>query len=270
MRPDNIVSKKIGNIVGGYGILMGQNPPYESVAMGLIDGLSIVNKFGRNPDIDTAASESVWNGGGLYTGFPLTAEKVRLTSTSASDAAAGTGARTVRIVGLDASYNVIMEQFTLNGLTPVVSTQNFLRVHTARVTSAGSGGVNVGSITCQHNVTVANIFFVMPIGNNQTNVAAYTIPSGFTGLMVHLGGAIRGGVNASVLGTIWTQTFGEVFRGRRPFIITTNNKLIDVITGGLVFTQKSDIDFRISTDTNNTDVTVNFDIFLIENSKFGL
>ena len=270
MTPDNIVSKKVGGIVGSFGFILGQTPPYESVAMGLIDGCSMVNKFGRNPDIDTAASESVWNGGGFYTGFPSSAEPIRLTSTSALDTIAGTGARTVRIMGLDANYAVQDETINLSGLTPVVSTKSFIRVHSARVTAAGSGGVNVGAITCQHNVTVANVFFVMPLANNQTNVAAYTIPAGYTGFMSHLGGAIRGGVNASVLGLIWTRNFGEVFRGRRPFVITTSNKLIDAINGGLVFTEKADIDFRITTDTNNTDVTVNFDLMLVKNSQFGL
>lgn len=265
---DNIVQTKIGKIISSYGILLAQFPTYESVSAGLIDGLSMVNKFGRNPDIDTAATESVWNGGGTYTGFPNSAEKVSVFSNSANDTLAGTGARSITIVGLSPSFQIISETLVLNGLTPVVSTQDFIRVHTARIVSAGSSGVNAGSITGRQNVTVGNIFFVIPIGNNQTSVAAYTIPAGHTAYMSHLGGAIRGGVNASVIGSIWTRTFGEVFRGRRPFVISTNNKLVDAINGGLVFTEKSDIDFRITTDTNNTDVTVNFDLLLVKNELF--
>lgn len=58
------------------------------IAKGNIEGHSIVNKFGRNPDIDISSGfEAVWNGGGDYTGHdPIVAETLETNSGSANDA----------------------------------------------------------------------------------------------------------------------------------------------------------------------------------------
>src|SRR5512145_982724 len=41
------------------------------IQAGYVSGITIVNKSGRNPDISSASGiETVWNSGGMYTGFP--------------------------------------------------------------------------------------------------------------------------------------------------------------------------------------------------------
>lgn len=74
------------------------------------------------------------------------ADRVEVASASANDTAAGTGARTIKVYGLDKDYNPLIETITLNGQTPVVGTLNFIRVFAAYVATAGSGGVNAGDI----------------------------------------------------------------------------------------------------------------------------
>lgn len=239
-----------------------------AIAGGLFTGYSIVNKFGTNGDIDTATvPEDMWDVGGVYTGFPdSTLELVEVVSSDANDAAAGTGARTIRITGLDANYDVQSETITLNGTTPVDSVNTYRRVHTASIQSAGSGGVNAGTITFRHTTTTANVFGSIVVGRNQTNIGAYTIPAGYTGYMRHLHGAIRGGTNATIDGAIWTRSFGGVFRSRRPFTIGLNSPLVDTIYGGLVFTEKSDITIRITlASANNCSLSGGFDLILVKN-----
>lgn len=245
-----------------------------AIAGGLFTGYSIVNKFGTNADIDTGTvPEDVWEGGGAYTGFPdSTLEAVEVVSSSVNDASAGTGARTIRITGLDANYAVQSEVITLNGTTPVDSVNTYRRVHTATVLTAGSGGVNAGVITVRHTTTTANTFLSMVAGRNQTNCSGYTVPAGHTGYMRHLTCAIRGVSGTpltdtvAVEGQIWTRTFGGVFRSRRPFVSTTNFPLADEIYGGLVFTEKSDIILRISaTSADNTSVAAGYDLILVKN-----
>jgi len=119
---------------------------FLEVAKGNVTGHFIVNKFGRNSDIDTAAEETIWANGGMYT-FPTAAQTLDVVSSDANDTSAGTGARTVEIQGLDGSYDAVTETVTMTGTTPATTTATFLRVNRAMVKTAGSGGVNAGAIT---------------------------------------------------------------------------------------------------------------------------
>lgn len=243
-----------------------------AIASGLFTGYSIVNKFGTNGDIDTASvPEDIWEGGGVYAGFPDSAvEAVEVLSSSADDASAGTGARTIRITGLDSNYDVASETITLNGTSPVDSVNTYRRVHTASVLTAGSGGVNAGTITVRHTTTTTNVFLSMQIGRNQTNCSGYTVPAGYTAYLRQLHCAIRGTAQANtpgaVEGNIWTRPFGGVFRSRRPFAASSNAPLNDVIYGGLTFTEKSDIVIRITASSgDNASVSGGYDLILVRN-----
>ena len=57
------------------------------VSLGLVPGHSLIHKFGRNEDIQNAATfESVWHGGGPYTGFDaIVAETIEVFSSQAAD-----------------------------------------------------------------------------------------------------------------------------------------------------------------------------------------
>lgn len=57
----------------------------QQVAEGGVEGYSLMTKFGENPEVDIAAPETVWDGGGLYTWVPLVAESLEVLSTSGSD-----------------------------------------------------------------------------------------------------------------------------------------------------------------------------------------
>lgn len=264
-----------GPLVGPFNQTIGQDADCQLVksigdevliADGLLEGYSIVNKFGLNPDIDNSGNEDIWGGDGFYTGWATAAQKVEVFSSSADDAAAGIGAQTVRLTGLDANYEVISETVTLNGITGVLTTQDFLRVHTAQTLTAGSNGVNVGSITFRQAVTTTNVFLTMAAGRNQTNCSAYTIPAGYTGYLRQMSVTCSNATSVILDGNIWTRTFGSVFRSRRPFYISNNFKLVDQIFGGIVFTEKSDLVIRINTcSANNTPVNAAYDLLLVKN-----
>lgn len=236
-----------------------------AIVSGHLVGYSVVNKFGTNGDIDSGSvPEDVWDGGGIYTGFPdSAAETVTVTSDAGSDAAAGTGARSIRITGLDSSYAALSETIALGA----TSTGVFRRVHTATVFAAGSGEVNAGTITVKHSTTTADVFLTITPGRNQSNVAAYTVPAGYTAYLRYLHAAVRGGATASLDGYIWTRSFGGVWRSRRPFTMGSNYRLADFIYGGLIFTEKSDITIRISSSSaNNVAVNSGFDLILVQNA----
>jgi len=247
---------------------------FNAVALGEIPNTSIVNKFGRNPDVDTAGEEDVWNGGGDYTGMPaaFTAETIECFSSSASDTSAGTGARTIKVQALTAAGVWVQVSFTLNGTTavapdsPYTSTQ-FTRVHTAFVDTVGSGGFNVGTLTIRHTTTTANIFCQMPIGRNQTAVAAYTILAGYVGLLIKRGLSVVNNTNPSasnIEAVIAVREQNKAWRYRRPVEVAGSGGVYQAeITGGFVLPAYTDIKLRVMTcSQNNTIVTGYFDIYL--------
>ena len=147
---------------------------------------------GVNEQVD-AGTEDIWDGGGTYTGQPTgSAEAINIVSSSAADAAAGTGLRTLRVEGLDASGAYVEETFTLNGTTPVVSSSTWTRVFRAFGLTAGTGGTNAGAITIKHNVTTANVFAVVQAGRAQAMIAAFTVPTGRTATITSWGGQVYG------------------------------------------------------------------------------
>lgn len=242
------------------------------IAHRLLDGFSIVNKFGYNPDIDTGTTpEDVWGGSGVYTGFPQgIVETLTVVSTSANDTLAGTGAQRIRVIGLDANFDVLQEDISLNGLTGATSVNQFSRVHTAFVIQAGSGQVNAGALTVRHTVATVNVFLVMDIGRNQTNSSAYTIPDGYTGYMRRLMISPRVvsslGAGGLMQGGIWTRQNGFPFRLRRPFLVSSNAEYVDQIYGGLVFASRSDLIIRVtSVSDNNSQITAAYDMLLVRN-----
>lgn len=242
---------------------------YTQVAEGKITGYSIVNKFGENTDIDNGSvPEDVWNGGGLYTGFPTgAAETIEVFSSDANDTSAGTGARTIRVYGLDANYVEQQEDITLNGVTPGVTTNTYMRVHRIYVLTVGSGGVNAGDITCRHTTTTVNVFAILPAGVAQTRLAAFTIPSGKTGYIQRVTAEALGNSSVSVSASLEVRTFGGPFRPVRHYNVNNTFPLVDVIPGGVVATEKSDIVIRIDSTNgaNNVDVVAAFDVVLSDN-----
>ncbi len=134
----------------------------------------VENVFGRNLDVDVVTgSEDVIGEGGLQY-WAASANPLSITSDSANDAVAGTGARDVHIEGLNASYNRVQEEIALNGLTPVVTKHSYIRVNSAYVHFVGATGTNEGIITL-HDGTGVQASIQATRG--ETNKATYTVPT---------------------------------------------------------------------------------------------
>lgn len=239
------------------------------VARGEEPGFSVIHKYGRNPDIDNAVGtfECLWNGGGQYTGFDATsADTIDIYSSSANDTSAGTGARTIKIQGLDSSWNYATENFTLTGATQVVSTSTWMRVDRIEVLTAGTGGENAGTITVEQSGTPANVFAAVPIGYNQTMIAAYTVPLGKTAYMLGwFVSTVKNSANCSC--RIRCRPDGGVFHVKEE---------IQMFGGGTGyisreyrspkngFEAKTDIYVESDSDAANTIISGGFDLLLVD------
>lgn len=155
------------------------------VSRGQIQGHSSVIVFGYNPDVDTT-EESVWPDGGTVP-HPTVASVLKISSSSANDTSAGTGARTVYIEGLNGSYNTVSETVILNGQTEVDTVNSYLYVNNFYVLTVGSGGVNAGNINAGTGVVTAGVpavlYDIIATGYNNRTTGHYCVPAGYTGYM---------------------------------------------------------------------------------------
>lgn len=164
----------------------GLTEPFElQVARGQITGHSIVHVFGHNPDVDTD-EETVWPTDGLL-GHPASPTIMKISSSSTDDAAAGTGARTLYILGINGTGGYTEEIVTLDGQTAVNTVNSYDAIERMTVLTAGSGGVNAGTIYAGTGTVTAGVpavtYSAMGIGDNTSLVGHWTCPTGYTGYL---------------------------------------------------------------------------------------
>jgi len=166
---------------------------YTEVQKDNIPGHMVVFKFGRNPDVDTAAIEDLWTIGGVRTWLQA-ASTLEAISDDAADDIAGVGARTITIEGLDATFAEVTEDVDMAGLSAsTATTSSFIRINRVFVKETGTYGStttggNLGNITIRLSgagVDQAEILNevsgTVPIGESQES--HFTIPLGKTGFI---------------------------------------------------------------------------------------
>ncbi len=248
-------------------VVVRTDDPHVTIMRGLVAGVSYDTKFGRNRAVDSGG-EDVWEGGGTYTGFPLTSlETVIVTSSSDDDAAAGTGARTARLTGLDGNYDVQTEDVTLNGTTGVTTTKTWRRLSRVAVLTAGSNGSNVGTLTVKHTTTTANVFATVTAGQNQTGIACWTVPAGYTAYIRRIyaaGARANGSVVADI--QLRIRETGGVFLASRLFTVGNNLTVNIEYNYGIRLPEKTDVKMRVeSASASNGDFAAEFEYVLIAN-----
>jgi hypothetical protein len=221
---------------------------------------------GYNPDVDTAW-EMITPIGDLS--FPATALQMTVSSSSASDTAAGTGARTVLISGLDANYAVITETVTLNGQTAVTTTNSFLRINNMLVTTAGTGLANAGIIYIGSGAVTSGvpavIYNVIAVGYNNATSSQYTIPAGYTGYLVIARISLAQDTGSSLITarTRFVGTNGIPITG--PLIVANNNISTQPFPYPLSIAEKTRIQGEAIGGAANNEAAGFFELILIEN-----
>ncbi len=157
------------------------------VALGCYEGITASNHFGSNPAVGTSF-EIVREAGGTHTWLSVAAAH-DVTSSSTSDDAGGTGALTIKVTGLDGSYNEISETVTMDGTTVVNTVLSYLRINEAHIVSAGSGETNAGDIYVTEtggnftagvpdDLALVEEKIAATFGSSESTI--YTVPAGFT------------------------------------------------------------------------------------------
>ena len=200
---------------------------------------------------------SIWDDNSKIV-FLTSAETMDIVSTSALDTSAGTGARTLILNGLDASFEPILEVITMNGTTPVVSVNSYLRITNCVVLSCGSLQENQGEIVLLATTTGSTQGF-MNINESVIALSYTTIPAGFRGYLTKIQAQCEGSTGGGPL-TVWrllihlNQLVGSPIITGFKFIIDSsieNTCIIETDIGGPI-EPTSDVSLVAFTDTNNT------------------
>lgn len=239
------------------------------VARGLIPGHSVVTVFGYNPDVDTS-EESVWPNSGTVP-HPTEASVLKISSTDAADASpSGTGARSVLITGLNASYDQVSETVVLSGQTAVNTVNSYLYVNGLTVTSVGSGGANAGDINVGTGTVTAGVpavlYDMIAIGYNNRTTGHYCVPAGYTGYLVHgLFTAGQASGSTSVTGKLLVHSPGDNIV-RVGAITTLNNGVVQYMFNyPTAIPEKNCVGATAIGSSPNNSVSSMFNICLIKN-----
>tara|TARA_R110000787_G_scaffold57219_1_gene130885 strand:+ start:814 stop:2160 length:1347 start_codon:yes stop_codon:yes gene_type:complete len=240
-----------------------------AIARGHTAGYTAIYKFGYNPDVN-GTEETVQAEGGNYVWLD-NAVTVFASSSSANDTGGGTGANTITIQGLDEDYNEIEESITLNGQTQVATQLSYLRVYRSFVTLAGSSGTSGGTVYLGSSGATAGVpntvYASLGLGN-QTQIAAYTVPAGYTLYLDDIN--FTAGISQA--GKVATCSFlsrdqgSNVFRTR--FInVLQSNQLITKFEYPIPYAEKTDLECRVVTDSTNNAIGASFQGVLIKNDS---
>ena len=240
-------------------------PWLEAATLGRVSGHTRIAQYGHTPT--AAADTDVWEAAGAYP-FQAAATKLEILSASASDTAAGTGARTFLLNGLDANFNTVSETLTMSGVTPVQTVNSYLRVNSLSIATAGSGNTNAGDVTLR--VTGAGATQALArAGYGYAKQCIYTVPNGFSLIVTDLLFEVGGTPAANV-----SITFSFTRIGPTGLITTTNeypttpNAPVErhVFTGAMV-PQTTTLTLRVKSIVTSTSGYAAFNGILVDNTQ---
>ncbi len=226
-----------------------------NVARGKVRGASTIHKFGATPLQSNNTTATVWDKPDTL--YPWTAFNTAGILVAAQANASDNG-KQVTIIGLDENWNEITEVFTLSSAGTVSGTQIFKRVFRGYMSSGGS---NIAEVSFSRGGTEV---LRITAGLGQTLMAIYSVPAGYTGFLYQ--GTASAQLNADGTGFMYVRYANETaFRVGHTFEVDGS--------GGQYFykfafpqriAEKSDIDIRIATRSNNARYTAAFDMLLIK------
>lgn len=248
----------------------GLTEPFElQVGRGQITGHSVIHVFGHNPDVDTT-EVTIWPALGLLV-HPAAPTIMKISSSSASDTSAGTGARTVYILGINGTGGYVSETVILNGQTAVNTVHEYDAIETMSVASVGSGGVNAGVIYAGTGTVTAGVpavpYSAIGLGDNLSLVGHWTCPAGFTGYLVS-GGITTGTTSSNQYITARLKLRGVDGIIRTAAITTLSDGTADYdFTYPVKIMASECVTATAKGSGNNNDVSSYFQIVLVRNAE---
>lgn len=226
-----------------------------------------IRKFAEIGGLDTVTEEDIWDAGGQLS-FLSSAETMSIVSTSTNDDVAGTGAQYLLINGLDNDYNLIQETVVMDGTTPVVTSNSYLRVHRLRVVTSGSGQTNAGTITATAS-TASTTQAQILAGNSITRMSHFTIPAGYTGFTTHVVMSCfresgSGAREAEITQMAYSPSINTIYKTLKYGVTNNGGPVITTPRVPSVTPEKTTIWYRGLASGANTEVSTIQEILLVK------
>jgi len=249
--------------------------PYPSgldISRGLASGCRVIYCFGRNTAIG-ATFTPITRSGFYRTPQVSGATALRVKAGgNENDTAAGTGARAVRLVGLNANGDLISETIATAGASASAATsKTFIRLLDATVSASGtyatqSAPSHSGNIVIE-NAAGGDDWALISDGSfprGDTEIGVYTTPRGRSGYVHHIRLSCDTDKKANIVffkrsGILETQApySGMTLVAEYPNLSGTQLLEFDP---PLAFPELTDFGFMARIDASTADVTVSFDV----------
>jgi len=224
------------------------------IARGLVRGASSIHKFGAVPQLSINTTGTCWDKNDtLYPWSALTSASV-LTAQAVN---ASDDGKILTVEGLDSNYEPQTDTITLSSSGTAATTKQFLRVYRGYIST---GANNVGVIDVRVGATTV---LYINIGLAQTLMLVYTVPAGKELLL--LKGACTSQAGADASGFFYVRFFGQTaFRIQHTFEVSGSDGYDYKFEVPFRVPEKTDIDFRLTTRSNNGRYTAAFDGVLVD------
>lgn len=235
------------------------------LARGHIYNHSHVNKFGRNTTIASGATEEIWDGSSAYS-FPATALMTSISQTADQVAMRG---GTIQVQGLDANWDLVVQEATLDATattTVVTLTTPLIRCFRMKVLE----NVVAASPIRVHNAGETQDYAVILAGKNQTQMAIYTVPSGYTAFVTGYYARehpVTGNAATSLDVELWGRdnANGYAKQIKHSMGLAVGGGHQQLFNPYVKFTEKTDIYLTVTTVGGTSDMSGGFDLILVKN-----
>lgn len=235
-------------------------------AIGLTPNTSLVTMFGYSVNTGNVTNVNVWETQDAWANLTV-ASTMELLSSSANDAAAGTGCRSVLTQGLDANFDQISEIVVPNGTSVVALVNTYLVINNSTCITAGSGNTNAGNITTRRTSAGSQQGYIFA-GAGTSRHGRFTVPAGYSFVIenIFILANKSGNPNSSVVITpVIILANGVKLQGLPDTIPNGSNPTITIPTG-VVIAEKQTVSFMItSVSTTGIDISVGASGILVKN-----
>lgn len=213
-------------------------------------------KFGRNFNMASGAREEIWDGNSAYT-FPSTADITHIKSDDAADT------ENIEIKGLTLAGALVEQSKAVSGTSLIALDTPLWRIFRMRVDDTTDPAGNIEA----YDSTGTTLYAKITNPYNQTLMAVYTVPAGYTGYLFGYYFSMNKKVNASCPIELWFRPQGKVFNLKH--VLTTADAGTTMAEKAFRIPYKipamTDVVLRGVASAAGVDVSAGFDLVLKEN-----